>query len=96
MGSREGFESNRCLPRRILEKYCKNFYMLGKRSSRIGMSGKIFLAAKYWCRLRRLKKDERTRQYYEWQEKDIEIELGPKTLPVGLHGIDLLFGKTRM
>jgi len=83
VGSREGFESNRCLPRRILKKYCKNFCMLGKRSSRIGMRGKIFLAAKYWCRLRHFKKDESARQYYEWQEKDIEIELGPKTLPGG-------------
>lgn len=89
MRSREGFESNRCLSRRILEKYYRYFYMLGKRSSRIGMRGKIFLAAKYWCRVRQLKKDETVRQYYEWQEKYIEIELGPKTLPVGLDRIGL-------
>lgn len=72
MGSREGLESNRCVPRTILEKYCKNFYMLGKRSSRIGMRGEIFLAAKYWCRVRHLKKDETARQYCDWQENVIE------------------------
>jgi hypothetical protein len=63
--------------------------MFGKRSSRIGMRGKIFLAAKYWCRLKHLKKDGTARQYYEWQEKDIENELGPKTLPTGLDRIGL-------
>jgi len=40
------------------QKYCKNFYMLGKGSSRIGMRRKIFLAAKCWRRVRQLKKDE--------------------------------------
>jgi hypothetical protein len=51
------------------------------------MRGKIFLAAKYWCSLRNLKIDEMAREYYEWQEKDIEIELGTKTLPAGLDRI---------
>jgi len=60
------------VPRRILEKYCKNFYVLGKRSSRIGMRGKIFLAEKYWCRVRHSEKEETARQYYDWQENDIE------------------------
>jgi hypothetical protein len=55
-----------------LREYCKNFYMLGKRSSRIGMRGKIFLAAKYWCRVGHLKKNETARQYYDWQENGIE------------------------
>jgi hypothetical protein len=72
------------VPRRILEKYCKSFYMLGTRSSRIGMREKIFLAAKCWCRMRHLNKDETARQYYEWHEMDIEIELGPKTLSAGV------------
>jgi hypothetical protein len=77
------------LLRRILDKYCKNFYLLGKRSSRIGMRGKISLAAKYWCSLRHLKTDKTAREYCEWQEKDIEIEFGPKTLPAGLDRIGL-------
>jgi len=89
VGYREGLESNRCLPRRILEKYCKNFYLLGKRSSRIGIRGKIFLAAKYWCRVRHLIKEKIARQDYGWQGKDIEIERGPKTLPAGLDRISL-------
>ena len=44
------------------KKYFKNFYMLGKMSGRIGMRGKIFLAAKYWCRVRHLQKDETVRR----------------------------------
>jgi len=40
------------------QKYFKNFYMLDEGCSRIGMRRKIFLSAKYWCRVRQLKKDE--------------------------------------
>jgi hypothetical protein len=43
MGSREALETNRCVPRGILVKYCKNLYMLGKRSSRIGMRARYSL-----------------------------------------------------
>jgi hypothetical protein len=43
MGSREGLETNRFVPRRIFVKYCKNLYMLGKRSSRIGMRARYSL-----------------------------------------------------